>query len=121
MILVNLSPVQFANHLWKSTTSDKWKKDLWVMDIDGKKIRLENTCLLRYHIQTFERRLNYVHRDEFMRCKKCNKERRFRCTTKDEYKIYHKASLQENWQCSDSPELGYVPILNYFFLIISCF
>ncbi|CAI9115524.1 OLC1v1016439C1 [Oldenlandia corymbosa var. corymbosa] len=102
---VNLSPVEFARHMGKNTNIDNWKNHLWVMDAEGNRISLGKTNLLRYHIQTFERPLRrpYVHRDEFIRCSKCNKERRFSRRTKELCRIYHDAFLKQDWQCSDMP------------------
>lgn len=50
------------------------------------------------------------HRDEFVRCSMCNKERRFRLRNKDECRMYHDALADENWKCADMPYDKYVAL-----------
>ncbi|KAI3457501.1 hypothetical protein Pfo_014164 [Paulownia fortunei] len=99
---VNLSPVEFAKHAGRTNAYNNWKSQIWVFRNDGQKVVLSKTCLLKYHTDTFQRPLHEVtHRDEFVRCSRCNKERRFTRRSKEECKIYHDALLDKNWKCSD--------------------
>lgn len=104
-MLVNLSPIEFAKHVGKKPTMDNWNKHLHVMNTEGKRVSLAKAGLLRYHTQTVHRPLRgpNMHRDEFIRCSKCKKERRFSLRTKEQCRIYHDASLRQDWQCSDMP------------------
>ncbi|KAI5679766.1 hypothetical protein M9H77_00993 [Catharanthus roseus] len=100
---VNLSPVQFARHIGKNSTVDSWKNHLWVMDKDGNRIKLADTDILRFHVQTFDRPLRpFVHRDEFICCTRCNKQRRFLLRTREQCRVYHRASLKTEWICADN-------------------
>ncbi|CDP07784.1 unnamed protein product [Coffea canephora] len=99
---VNLSPIQFGRHIGKNTAMDNWKNHVRVMDTKGKRVPLKKTCLLRYYTEKFHRpRRSNMHRDEFIRCSKCNKQRRFSLRDQKQCRIYHDASLKQDWQCSD--------------------
>lgn len=52
-----------------------------------------------------------VHRDEFLRCTECKKERRFRLRSKEECQIYHDALANVHWKCSDIPYVKYVHLI----------
>ncbi|MCI22160.1 protein ULTRAPETALA 1-like, partial [Trifolium medium] len=88
----------------------KWKNNIWVI-INGEKVPLGKTVLLKYYNQVLkganssQRSLSgrVGHRDEFVRCTKCNKERRFRLRSKEECRIHHDAVADANWKCSDLP------------------
>ncbi|KAJ3674928.1 hypothetical protein LUZ60_005544 [Juncus effusus] len=97
----NLTPAAFEKHSERETAG-KWKNTVWVI-IDGDKTPLAKTCLLRYYNQSLKRSSNgaQYHRDEFVRCRACNKERRFRLRTKQECRLYHDAVSNPNWQCSN--------------------
>lgn len=41
------------------------------------------------------------HRDEFVHCTRCNKERRFRLRNKEECRMHHDALADINWTCAD--------------------
>lgn len=41
------------------------------------------------------------HRDEFVQCAQCKKERRFRMQILEECRVYHDVRENENWTCSD--------------------
>ncbi|KAL7150177.1 hypothetical protein ABFS83_05G092700 [Erythranthe nasuta] len=87
---VNISPIEFARHAGRTNAHNNWKSQIWVFSHDGHKIALWRTCLLKYHTHIFQRPLRQViHRDEFLRCSQCNKERRF--------------ILRNNRRCSDVP------------------
>ncbi|KAL7111483.1 hypothetical protein ACP275_05G090900 [Erythranthe tilingii] len=101
---VNISPIEFARHAGRTNAHNNWKSQIWVFSHDGHKIALWRTCLLKYHTQTFQRPLRQViHRDEFLRCSQCNKERRFILRNKEGCKIYHQTLANNNWRCSDVP------------------
>ncbi|KAA8524467.1 hypothetical protein F0562_010890 [Nyssa sinensis] len=79
--------------------------------VNGEKVPLSKTSLLKYYNQTSKsangshRSHNgrVFHRDEFVRCARCNKERRFRLRTKEECRIYHDSLADVNWKCADMP------------------
>lgn len=103
-LAVNLSPVEFARHAGKINAHTNWKSQIWVFNNDGHKIALWRTCLLKHHTHTFQRLLRQViHRDEFIRCSQCRKERRFSLRSKEACKIYHDALVSDHWTCSDMP------------------
>ncbi|KAF2285949.1 hypothetical protein GH714_009146 [Hevea brasiliensis] len=72
-----------------------------------KKVPLWRTPLLKYYKHKANgasgsmRRI--FHRDEFIKCSKCKKQRRFRLRTKKECRIYHEALLKKRWKCADMP------------------
>ncbi|CAN6457711.1 unnamed protein product [Victoria cruziana] len=100
-----LSPAAFEKHARKEA-SRKWKNNVWVM-IRGEKVPLSKTVLLKYYNKynangahrSHNGRL--CHRDEFIRCTSCKKERRFRLRNKEECRVYHDALKDLNWKCSD--------------------
>ncbi|KAK4769596.1 hypothetical protein SAY86_027746 [Trapa natans] len=102
-----LTPIAFEKHSLRET-APRWKYNIWV-SINGKKIPLEKTVLLRYY--HYRKAMNgsqtshmkVFHRDEFVRCCRCNKERRFRLRTKEECRLYHDALVNINWNCADLP------------------
>ncbi|KAK4342039.1 hypothetical protein RND71_037855 [Anisodus tanguticus] len=102
---LRLSPVEFATHVGRKMPMKNWKSQIWVYNKEGRRENLWRTCLLKYRIDTFTRplRRGTVHRDEFIRCTNCNKERRFLRRTKEECKYYHDAVLVKDWKCSDMP------------------
>ncbi|XP_076956472.1 protein ULTRAPETALA 1-like [Bidens hawaiensis] len=100
-----LSPAAFEKHSGRET-SRKWKNNVWVI-VDGEKVPLAKTALLKYYDKSLSnaghRSQANCHRDEFIRCAKCNKHRRFRLRTKEECRVYHDSSTNDNWSCSDMP------------------
>lgn len=104
-----LTPAAFEKHSGRETAR-KWKNNLWVI-VNGEKVPLYKTPLLKYYNQALKganrshRSQNgrVCHRDEFVRCSMCNKERRFRLRNKDECRMYHDALADENWKCADMP------------------
>lgn len=78
--------------------------------VSGEKVPLAKTVLLKYFNQASKNANGshkssgkVCHRDEFIHCNKCNKERRFRLRSKEECREHHDATLDVNWQCSDHP------------------
>ena len=121
--LDKLSPAAFEKHSGRETAR-KWKNNVWVI-VDGVKVPLCKTVLLKYYNQaskTANRSHNgrTYHRDEFVHCTRCNKERRFRLRTKEECRIHHDALADAKWKCSDLPYDKYVCIcmLNHDLMIL---
>nr|AFK43444.1 unknown [Lotus japonicus] len=101
-----LTPAAFEKHSGRETAK-KWKNNIWVI-VDGEKVPLYKTVLLKYYNQVSRgtkgsNKHQNGHRDEFVRCTSCNKERRFRLRTKEECRIHHDAVADANWKCSDLP------------------
>ncbi|XP_042976999.1 protein ULTRAPETALA 1-like isoform X2 [Carya illinoinensis] len=104
-----LTPAAFEKHSGRETAR-KWKNNIWVI-VNGEKVPLFKTVLLKYFNQVSKnangshRSHNgrVSHRDEFVRCTRCNKERRFRLRTKEECRIHHDALADVNWKCPDLP------------------
>ncbi|WOL12972.1 hypothetical protein Cni_G21741 [Canna indica] len=103
-----LTPAAFEKHSGRETAR-KWKSNVWVI-VKGDKVPLSKTVLLKYYNQTSKGANGShkgpngrpCHRDEFVCCRRCNKERRFRLRTKEECRNYHDAVRNPNWKCSDS-------------------
>ncbi|GAB4859549.1 Protein ULTRAPETALA 1 [Ancistrocladus abbreviatus] len=101
-----LTPTAFEKHCGKDNAK-KWRNNIWVF-LNDEKVPLSKTVLLKYYDQA-PKNLSIsgrhygraFHRDEFIRCSSCNKERRFRLRTKEECRNHHGASLDTNWKCSD--------------------
>ncbi|XP_034678884.1 protein ULTRAPETALA 1-like [Vitis riparia] len=104
-----LTPAQFESHSARGQPKKKWKSCIWVL-IKDKKVPLCKTALLKYYKETWEgengrsRPKGAIHRDEFIRCSSCNKERRFSLRTKEECRIHHEASINKHWTCADRVE-----------------
>jgi hypothetical protein len=104
-----LSPPAFEKHSGRETTG-KWRNTVWVM-VQGEKVPLSKTVLLKYYYLAQKstngshkgRNGRPSHRDEFIRCTSCGKERRFRLRSQDECRIYHDALAKVNWTCEDLP------------------
>ncbi|KAG2712368.1 hypothetical protein I3760_04G122000 [Carya illinoinensis] len=109
IFLDKLTPAAFEKHSGRETAR-KWKNNIWVI-VNGEKVPLFKTVLLKYFNQVSKnangshRSHNgrVSHRDEFVRCTRCNKERRFRLRTKEECRIHHDALADVNWKCPDLP------------------
>ncbi|KAJ4816075.1 Protein ULTRAPETALA 1 [Rhynchospora pubera] len=98
-----LKPTEFEKHALKETPG-KWRNNIWVT-VGGQKVPLSRTALLRYSTvksknRTYKRK---VHRDEFVKCTKCGKRRRFAVLTEKKYREYHDAEIDNNWECSRHP------------------
>ncbi|XP_009779920.1 protein ULTRAPETALA 1-like [Nicotiana tabacum] len=98
-----LTPAAFEKHSGRET-SRKWKNNIWII-VDGEKVPVVKTALLKYYNQSSNRSQNgrACHRDEFIRCTDCNKERRFRLRTNEECRSYHDALANPHWKCFDIP------------------
>ncbi|CAL1394026.1 unnamed protein product [Linum trigynum] len=101
-----MSPAAFEKHSGRETAR-KWKNNVWVI-VNGEKVPLSKTVLLKYYNQSSNgshRSQNgrVFHRDEFLRCSKCNKERRFRLRTKEECRVHHDYVANVSWKCADLP------------------
>ncbi|WRX28134.1 hypothetical protein QQP08_020621, partial [Theobroma cacao] len=101
-----LSPYDFGKHSGKEGTR-KWKNHIWVV-LNDKKVPLCRTVLLKYYKHASNgasglqpKRL--CHRDEFISCSKCKKERRFRLRTEEECRNYHDALITRRWSCENWP------------------
>ncbi|XP_002533710.2 protein ULTRAPETALA 2 isoform X2 [Ricinus communis] len=100
-----MTPYEFEKHAEREGTS-RWTSHIWVL-IRDKKVPLWRTPLLKYYKHTANgasgsMRRNF-HRDEFIRCSKCKKDRRFRLRNKEECRMYHDALLKKRWTCDDKP------------------
>ncbi|CAL5200432.1 unnamed protein product [Lathyrus oleraceus] len=104
-----LTPFAFEKHSGRETAR-KWKNNVWVI-VNGEKVPLYKTVLLKYYNQALRttngshksQNGRACHRDEFIRCTRCNKERRFRLRTKEGCRIHHDALADPNWNCSNLP------------------
>ncbi|KAJ4871106.1 Protein ULTRAPETALA 1 [Raphanus sativus] len=105
-----LTPAAFEKHSGRETAK-KWKNNVWVI-VGGEKIPLSKTVLLKYYNEALKKcnRSNrrsqgtkVFHRDEFVGCIECGKERRFRLRSRDECRLHHNAMADPNWKCSDFP------------------
>ncbi|XP_006655462.1 protein ULTRAPETALA 1-like [Oryza brachyantha] len=103
-----LSPAAFEKHSGRETAG-KWQNTVWAV-VKGDKVALSKTGLLRhYHSKNKKLRSrsangsggNGRHRDEFVRCSGCGKERRFRLRTKEECRLHHDAAARHDWTCKD--------------------
>ncbi|OVA20194.1 SAND domain [Macleaya cordata] len=101
-----LTPAAFEKHSGRESAR-KWKSYVWVI-VKGEKVPLAKTVLLKYYNQSAnESHKSHngrpCHRDEFLRCTRCNKSRRFRLRSKEECRIHHDALIDANWKCADLP------------------
>ncbi|XP_048327395.1 protein ULTRAPETALA 2 [Ziziphus jujuba] len=104
-----MTPEEFEKHSMREGLR-KWKSNIWVIK-DDEKIPLWKTGILKYYKHASNvnnracrtRRKRNFHRDEFITCSKCKKDRRFRLRTKEECRIYHDALANKRWKCVDGP------------------
>ncbi|KAF2543931.1 hypothetical protein F2Q68_00030378, partial [Brassica cretica] len=104
-----LTPAAFEKHSGRETAR-KWKNNVWVI-VGGEKVPLSKTVLLKYYNEASKKlnrsnksqRTKVFHRDEFVGCIECGKERRFRLRSRDECRLHHNAMADPNWKCSDFP------------------
>ncbi|KAF6163225.1 hypothetical protein GIB67_025089 [Kingdonia uniflora] len=103
-----LTPAAFEKHSERESAR-RWKNNVWVI-AKGEKVPLSKTPLLKYYNQSLKsngsQRSNGkqpYHRDEFVQCTRCNKDRRFRLRTSEECRRHHDASANANWKCADHP------------------
>ncbi|XP_044494125.1 protein ULTRAPETALA 2-like [Mangifera indica] len=102
-----LTPYDFEEHSGRPGNR-KWTHHVWV-HINEDKVPLYKTELLKFYkyaaneVSASCRGKRTFHRDEFIRCVRCKKERRFRLRTKEECRIYHDALAAKRWKCVDRP------------------
>ncbi|CAN4104910.1 unnamed protein product [Withania somnifera] len=119
-----LTPAAFEKHSGRETAR-KWKNNVWII-VGGEKVPVVKTPLLKYYNKSSKyangsnRSQNgrSCHRDEFLRCTECKKERRFRLRSKEECKIYHDALANVHWNCSCIPYDKYVPIIQVCYSVL---
>ncbi|KAH1127535.1 hypothetical protein GYH30_016224 [Glycine max] len=88
--LVSVTLEAFEKHALREG-SGRWKRNIWVHCVDEDKVPLWKTPLIKK--QNF-------HRDEFLRCTRCGKERRFHLKSRPDIKNYHDALNNKCWTCS---------------------
>ncbi|KAG4390196.1 hypothetical protein GLYMA_06G250300v4 [Glycine max] len=105
--LVNVTPEAFEKHALKEGTG-RWKSNIWVHCEDEDRVPLWKTPLTKYYTHQANvanwkdsamRKRNF-HRDEFLHCTSCRKERRFRLKSRPDIKNYHEALNNKSWTCS---------------------
>ncbi|CAI0439064.1 unnamed protein product [Linum tenue] len=101
------TPYEFEKHARGQQGNGKWKSHIWVA-VDGKKVAMWRTELYKYYKHAANGASGCVrrqfHRDEFIPCSSCGKQRRFRLRTKQLCRVYHDALLaKSSWKCADRP------------------
>lgn len=99
-----LTPAAFERHSGRES-SRKWKNNIWII-VGCEKVPVGKTALLKYYNQSLKNANGSHksgHRDEFIICTECKKERRFRLRSEEECRIYHDALTNAHWKCSDIP------------------
>ncbi|KAJ4726244.1 Protein ULTRAPETALA 1-like protein [Melia azedarach] len=102
-----MTPYDFEKHSGKEGNR-RWTHHIWVL-MNEEKVPLYKTALLNYYKHATNEASNSsrgkrtFHRDEFIRCARCKKQRRFRLRTKEECRIYHDALGARRWKCHDRP------------------
>ncbi|XP_028236894.1 protein ULTRAPETALA 2-like [Glycine soja] len=105
--LVNVTLEAFEKHALREG-SGRWKRNIWIHCEDEDKVPLWKTPLIKYYTHQANvanrkdsamRKQNF-HRDEFLRCTRCGKERRFHLKSRPDIKNYHDASNNKCWNCS---------------------
>ncbi|XP_021894675.1 protein ULTRAPETALA 2-like [Carica papaya] len=106
---LTMSPYEFEKHADREGTRN-WKSHVWVT-INGEKVPLSKSGLLVYYknASNLNNRSKLVrgkqqfHRDEFITCTLCRKDRRFRVRTAEEYRRFHDALANKKWSCPNWP------------------
>ncbi|KAL5147281.1 Protein ULTRAPETALA 1 [Glycine soja] len=104
---VNVTLEAFQKHALRER-SGRWKRNIWVHFEDEDKVPLWKTPLIKYYTHQSNvvnrkdsaMRKQNIHRDEFLRCTKCGKERRFHLKSRPDIKNYHDALNNKCWTCS---------------------
>ncbi|KAI6690416.1 hypothetical protein NL676_027244 [Syzygium grande] len=83
-----------------------YKNGLFQINCENK-VPLDETPLMKYY-QLASNEANHptklkFHRDEFVRCSKCKRERRFHLRSKEECRAHHDAIANKRWKCGDPP------------------
>ncbi|KAF5806785.1 putative developmental regulator, ULTRAPETALA [Helianthus annuus] len=88
---------KFAKHASDSRNVPKWRTKVLVFNCNSEKIKLGETCFLRYYKgDEYVRPHSEVsHRDEFLSCTACYKVRRFELRTWDACRIYHDGAARD--------------------------
>ncbi|XP_065862142.1 protein ULTRAPETALA 2-like [Euphorbia lathyris] len=101
----NVTPHEFEKHSDKEGRR-RWQSNIWVL-MKNKKVPLWRTPLFKYYNHLANGASGTVkkkfHRDEFITCFRCNKQRRFRPRSNDQCRSYHDALLNKAWKCADHP------------------
>ncbi|KAI4366089.1 hypothetical protein MLD38_022012 [Melastoma candidum] len=107
-----LTPHGFEKHAHSADSSGmvwSWKNHIWVT-MGEVKLPLSKTSLISHYkfsaneeneVSSHHSHRRKFHRDEFVRCSKCKKERRFHLQNKEECRIYHDAVANRHWKCAD--------------------
>lgn len=113
-----LKPTEFEKHALKESPG-RWRNNIWVT-IGSEKVPLSRTVLLRYSNVNLKARPSKckVHRDEFVKCNKCSKRRRFVVGTEKQYREYHDAEIDGNWECSRYLNGMYVYFISFIYLFV---
>jgi hypothetical protein len=96
--------------------------------VEGEKVPLSKTALLKYYYLARKSgsggggggcgrrngRPSHTHRDEFVRCTRCGKGRRFRLRSEEECRAYHDALAKAHWTCTDLTTDRYVIFFIHF-------
>ncbi|KAL3016769.1 hypothetical protein AAZX31_06G235100 [Glycine max] len=82
--LVNVTLEAFEKHALREG-SGRWKRNIWANVANRKDSAM---------------RKQNIHRDEFLHCKRCGKERRFHLKSTPDIKNYHDALNNKCWTCS---------------------
>ncbi|RZC09099.1 Protein ULTRAPETALA 2, partial [Glycine soja] len=105
--LVSVTLEAFEKHALREG-SGRWKRNIWVHCVDEDKVPLWKTPLIKYYTHQANvanrkdsamRKQNF-HRDEFLCCTRCGKERRFHLKSRPDIKNYHDALNNKCWTCS---------------------
>lgn len=107
-----MSPASFERHGGRGA-SKKWRDTIWIV-LGDQKIQFSKVKGLDAFVRRFKESGRTVsrptalpkqsnHRDEFVECKTCSKRRRFRRKTKEECRLFHDASMNLEWECSNYP------------------
>ncbi|KAF1884781.1 hypothetical protein Lal_00028668 [Lupinus albus] len=107
---VNVTLVEFEKHAGIQGNG-KWKSNIWVHTEEEDRVPLWRTPLFKYYTHLANvpnwidaaNRKRTCHRDEFILCSSCKKERRFRLRTRQQIGEYHAALNNKMWKCSDWP------------------
>ncbi|KAK1407079.1 hypothetical protein QVD17_38690 [Tagetes erecta] len=96
-------PLKFAKHASCTTNVPNWRTKIWVHNFNGDKIKLADTCLVKFYKgDEYVRPRNKVsHRDEFLQCSVCKKVRRFELMSREACRYFHNAAARENRTCKD--------------------
>lgn len=106
-----MTPSNFEKHGGRGA-SKKWRDTIWVVLGDRRvqfsKVKGLDAFVRRYKESRVRLRQSAAakqvcHRDEFIRCTKCSKKRRFRRKNKEECRLFHEASMNVDWECSNYP------------------